>query len=247
MKKMKIFGALFLSFVILGSILVYGETITKTIQVAYRNITINANGKRILTDHEPFIYLEHVFVPLRLISEALNKKIDWDNNKNQINISDVTPDNKKFLSFPLHKIGERVEAYPFALTVNKIYINFKNRNGDYNVDITLQNISKETLQFRNWTAFCLFDNNGNKFRCYDQSINLGSNTINTDRDVISLKPGEITSKSAVGFRNEDVIRKKTLVLVFEPFIVEKDALFPPAEKLNVFMAFDLGVFDPVGY
>lgn len=91
MKRIKIVCAMFLSFVILGSAIVYGETITKSIQVTYRNISIQVNGKIVPSEQEPFIYQGRTFVPLRTIGEAVNKTVEWDNAKNQIKISDPVP------------------------------------------------------------------------------------------------------------------------------------------------------------
>jgi hypothetical protein len=90
MKKTKIFLVVLLSLFIFTAVTVYGDNITKTIQVTYRNISILSNGKQIQSEQEPFIYQGHTFVPLKTIGEALNKKVDWDNTKNQVTISDKT-------------------------------------------------------------------------------------------------------------------------------------------------------------
>ena len=88
MKKIKIVFAVFLSFVILGSAVVFGASITKSIQVTYRNISILVNGKIVPSEQEPFIYQGRTFVPLRTIGEAVNKTVEWDNAKNQISIKE---------------------------------------------------------------------------------------------------------------------------------------------------------------
>jgi hypothetical protein len=89
MKRFKFASVVFLSFILLSStIFVYGANMLKTISVAYRNITIQINGKLIPSEQEPFIYAGRTFVPLRTIGDAFNKKVDWDNSKNQITISD---------------------------------------------------------------------------------------------------------------------------------------------------------------
>jgi hypothetical protein len=88
MKRIKIVCVVFLTFIILGSIYVYGENITKSIQVTYRNISILVNGKIVPSEQEPFIYQGRTFVPLRTIGEAVNKTVEWDNAKNQIIVSD---------------------------------------------------------------------------------------------------------------------------------------------------------------
>ena len=79
---------LVISFFVFGLIVVYGDTISKTIQVTYRNISILVKGKPIQSEQEPFIYEGRIFAPLRTIAEAVNKNIEWDNEKNQVNITD---------------------------------------------------------------------------------------------------------------------------------------------------------------
>lgn len=79
---------MFLSFLLLTSAYVYGENIVKSIQVTYRNISIQVNGKLLPSEQEPFIYQGRTFVPLRTIGEAVNKTVEWNNTKNQIKILD---------------------------------------------------------------------------------------------------------------------------------------------------------------
>jgi hypothetical protein len=94
MKRIKVVSAIFLSFVLLSSTLfVFGADMLKNISVTYRNITIHVNGKVVPSEQEPFIYQGRTFVPLRTIGEALSKKVEWDNNKNQITISDIVKTN----------------------------------------------------------------------------------------------------------------------------------------------------------
>jgi plastocyanin len=90
MKRSISIFVLLISFLVIGSIvLVYGESITKSIQVTYKNITIKVNGKLTASEQEPFIYQGRTFVPLRTIGEAFNKKVDWDNQNNQVIITDI--------------------------------------------------------------------------------------------------------------------------------------------------------------
>ncbi len=60
----------------------------KSILVEYRDIKINANGKRINPKLEPFIYSDRTFVPLRTIAESLNKEVLWNDETNMIDIND---------------------------------------------------------------------------------------------------------------------------------------------------------------
>lgn len=77
MRSIKKILILVVSFFVLGIVVVYGDNITKTIQVTYRNISIQVNGKIIPSEQEPFIYQGRTFVPLRTIGEAVNKKVEW--------------------------------------------------------------------------------------------------------------------------------------------------------------------------
>ncbi len=137
---------LVISFFVFGLIVVYGDTISKTIQVTYRNISILVKGKPIQSEQEPFIYEGRIFAPLRTIAEAVNKNIEWDNEKNQVNITDKQSGN---INLPFHKIGERVEVYPYVITLKKVYIEpFKHPEdktiiGLINIELSLDFIEKK--------------------------------------------------------------------------------------------------------
>lgn len=240
MKRVKIVCAVFLSFMILGSVYVYGENIVKTIQVTYRNITIQVNGKTIPSEQEPFIYQGRTFVPLRTIGEAMNKNVEWDNAKNQVNITDKPIDTEqKFLSFPIHILGERVEAYPYAITVKKVSVLPNQRlGGNICIELTLENISKKILAFKEFSAFCLFDKNGRKYRFCNE---VGLHTDKHYEDAISyLTPGSIDSTAQVCFSNIQDYLNQSIVFVFEPKLIWLDLKYPPIEESNVFVAVDLG-------
>lgn len=76
-----------LCFLIFVSV-VYGAFGNKTIKVTYRNISIYVNGQKKTPEEEPFIYNGRVYVPLRFISEALNKNVTWNGTNNRIDIND---------------------------------------------------------------------------------------------------------------------------------------------------------------
>jgi hypothetical protein len=99
MNKLKVFFSVLLSMILFSSVYVYAENITKMIQVTYRNISILVNGKQIQSDKEPFIFQGSVFVPIRTIGEAVNKKVEWDNEKNKINIFEPTSEFVRLNSF----------------------------------------------------------------------------------------------------------------------------------------------------
>ncbi len=116
--------SLFVAIIFSSSLsLAYGETIAKTIQVTYRNITLWANGKHIPSEQEPFIYEGRTFVPLRTIAEALDKEVSWDNDENKVLINDQA--SPKTMNIPIHSLGERVVTEPFAITILEAYVSEK--------------------------------------------------------------------------------------------------------------------------
>jgi hypothetical protein len=93
MNKTKLFLLAMLLVFVFTTITVYGDNITKNIQVTFRNIAIFANGKQIPSELEPFIYKGHTFIPLRTLGDAFNKKVEWDNNMNKVIITDQVNQN----------------------------------------------------------------------------------------------------------------------------------------------------------
>jgi len=74
---------------------VYSSLGNKTITATYRNISIYVNGQKVTPEVEPFIYNSRTVVPLRFISEALNKEVKWDAINNRIDINDVSQNNSQ--------------------------------------------------------------------------------------------------------------------------------------------------------
>ena len=74
----------------------------KTITITYRNISIYINGVKKVPSNEPFIYNSSTYVPLRFVSEALDKEVKWDGTTNRIDINDKsasTGEWKKVIEF----------------------------------------------------------------------------------------------------------------------------------------------------
>lgn len=65
--------------------------------------TIEYNGKVVKTDVDPFISEDRTFVPIRFVAETLGKKVEWNNEKRIVTITDdaktikLTIGNKKAL------------------------------------------------------------------------------------------------------------------------------------------------------
>jgi len=119
MKILRLVFTVFVSFIVIGSALVYGENIVKTIQVTYRNISIQVNGRIVSSDQEPFIYQGRTFVPLRTIGEALGKTVEWDNGKNQVVINDVV-DNLTRLSSYYELFNHFPDHYKYSISSEKL-------------------------------------------------------------------------------------------------------------------------------
>lgn len=88
-KKFVILTAVSVAAVMLISTIALGATGAKDIKAYYRDIKIKVNGKIIDAGQtEPFIYNDSTYVPIRLISEALDKVVEWDNNQSIVIIND---------------------------------------------------------------------------------------------------------------------------------------------------------------
>lgn len=229
MKKLKFFFSVLLSVVIFSSVIVYADNITKMIQVTYRNISILVNDKQIQSDKEPFIYHGSVFAPIRTIGEAVDKNVQWDDKANQVKITDQK---LASLSFPIHKIGERVYIHPYAITINKVHTGTKDSEGfDYHenmlfIDITVECFSKGEKNIQLSRPFTIWDKYGNKL---DFMIRNGLQSL-------KFYPND-TITGYLYHTIDNTIKNKDLTLVFYPIDIEH---IEPKDEINVFMAFDIG-------
>lgn len=90
-KKTLVLTSVFLISVMLFASTAAGAVAQKNIKAYYRNIKIKVNGKFADAGQvEPFIYNDVVYVPIRLVSTALDKNVYWDNNQNTVVITDKT-------------------------------------------------------------------------------------------------------------------------------------------------------------
>lgn len=77
-----------------GSVL--ASPLTEMIEVTYNNIKLNIDGKEIIPKDvngnliEPFIHDGTTYLPIRAVSEALNKKVSWEETTSTVNVvSDI--------------------------------------------------------------------------------------------------------------------------------------------------------------
>lgn len=203
MKKLKIFFSVLLSVIIFSSAVVFADNITKMIQVTYRNIAILVDGKPIPSEQEPFIYQGRTFVPLRTIGEAVNKKVEWDNEKNQIHITEKFSSLRPLL-VPAYAIGEHIVKDNFALTVNSVKKGVSRHKKALIVDCTYENTGTKREFFIASLHISVFDANGNRYspESYDNAINNGA------------EPGEEVTDS-LAFYIEDVYQQDGFTFVFD--------------------------------
>jgi hypothetical protein len=110
----------FLSGVIitLGTIIlcntVFAVATGTNISVYYNNIKILINGNEIKTKdvngktEEPFIFNGTTYVPIRVVSEALNKIVQWDGDRKQILIYDIEHFWDEFVSVQNNYTGHSI-------------------------------------------------------------------------------------------------------------------------------------------
>lgn len=66
-----------------------GASIQKTIDVVFNKVNVTVNGKAV--QGENILYEGTTYVPLRAISEMLDKEVGWDGNTNTASINDKLP------------------------------------------------------------------------------------------------------------------------------------------------------------
>jgi hypothetical protein len=112
--------------------IVYATLGNKTITITYRNISIYINGVKKVPSNEPFIYNSSTYVPLRFVSEALDKEVKWDGTNNRIDINDKsssTGEWKKVIEFTG---GDSVKTQPFTIHSKMWKVVFTGQQiGDY--------------------------------------------------------------------------------------------------------------------
>lgn len=67
---------------------VQATSLTKKIDATFRNIKVYYNNQQKTMAQEPFIYNGSVYLPVRAVSELIDKTVDWNNATNSVFISD---------------------------------------------------------------------------------------------------------------------------------------------------------------
>lgn len=133
---------------------------TKMIKATYSNIKVTVGDKNLnLVDEkgnkvEPFIVDGRTYLPVRAISEALGKTVEWDNKTNTIYIDKPQAQTNKDVTFiPAETVKNKAleEAIIKELKMDdndakktRYYYNFIDLNGDKNKEVFVQLVGPST-------------------------------------------------------------------------------------------------------
>ena len=67
---------------------VQATSLTKKIDATFRNIQVYYNNQQKVMAQEPFIYNNSVYLPVRGVSELVDKNVDWNSATNSVYVSD---------------------------------------------------------------------------------------------------------------------------------------------------------------
>lgn len=83
-----------ITLLVMNSTLVFGESTKKNITVFFNDIKICSNGIELNESDtsgnkvEPFIYNETTYLPVRVVGEAIGRKVTWDANTYTVYLED---------------------------------------------------------------------------------------------------------------------------------------------------------------
>jgi len=119
--------AVFLASILLFLLLAapgYADPLKKSIEVTYNNIQLVVDGKRIVPQDvngnivEPFIYNGTTYLPVRAVSEALGKTVEWDGATQTVYVSDKK--NTTIQEQPQEQAQEQIQEQPQEQTQEQI-------------------------------------------------------------------------------------------------------------------------------
>jgi len=96
LKKKPVIIATVSALAISGSIFAnstYASQATQQLKAAYNNIKVMYNSKEVAIDpaYEPFMVNGTTYIPLRMMGDAFDKKVTWDNTNKIVSVADNTP------------------------------------------------------------------------------------------------------------------------------------------------------------
>lgn len=136
--KKKIIVLLSLAIVLATAGIAQASMATKQLSAVYQNMKIYVNGKAVSVqpDEEPFIYNGRTFVPIRVVTEALNQKVEWIGATKSVNITGTvsTPADANLLT----QKDQEIQSLKLQLTqknteiqnLNNTIASLKKDNGD---------------------------------------------------------------------------------------------------------------------
>ena len=149
---------------------IYAKQINDTIEIAYNNIKISVFGQECIpkdTDGnivEPFIYEGTTYVPIRAISQAFGKRVDWNDETKTVEICQPFSyqEMKKVLSEPFsqYDISNGVYGMKSATLSGIEYIE---ESSDWSTDTLIFNCTFDNVEF---TPNASNNNGNNKGACY---------------------------------------------------------------------------------
>lgn len=178
--------------VVISTSTIYAKQISNTIEVAYNNIKISVFGQECIPKDmdgnvvEPFIYEGTTYVPIRAISQAFGKRVDWNDETKTVEIRQPFSsqevmkgqeaiktffdnfaehnDNemKKLLSEPFsqYDVSESVYGMKSATLSGIEYIE---ENSDWSTDTLIFNCTFDNVEF---TPTASNNNGDKKAACY---------------------------------------------------------------------------------
>jgi len=171
--------------------------IAATIEIELPPLKYVVNGVEVaMPDGEGgFLYNDRTYVPIRFISEALNKDVSWDNETNTVIISDKKSDYFELKDGSLYKNGNSYDIKPNSEVIYKklydnklVYYITRNDEGNIVYDVYLCNLETMLTEKIDTTADFVGDI---KNFVADYIFDFLSVNYESCRGVINLKTGDV--------------------------------------------------------
>ena len=117
----------------------FAKTGTEKIDAVYNDIKIVADGNTVSTDAEPFIYNGTTYLPVRAISEALGKEVNWDAQTNTVYIGSSNTFTNTQAEEVIYDSNDLKVTYT-GLSVNDY--------GEININLIIENNSQNDYTFQ---------------------------------------------------------------------------------------------------
>ena len=189
--------------VILCSTTVFADSISKTVTAVYNNIKIVIDGEEITPKDangnvvEPFIIDGTTYLPVRAVSSALGKDVNWDGNTNTVYIGEM-PVNKDRFSVDISTLQGFTNTNLLSVGSSNItggifnfYISqnatdeFMEMYADnYSVNRTLQTLTIESESAAKFLSGQIYNNVKSIFAIYNEAEKTGFTKKSSTKDTI---------------------------------------------------------------